>query len=72
MAEHEPVSSPDQHKPGHPRAARFGAAVVALLLISLIFENHEGRIGDIWLIAGATLLLVSLVADRVLRRRGLR
>ncbi|GAA0717109.1 DUF2631 domain-containing protein [Dactylosporangium roseum] len=72
MAEHEPVTSPDQHKPGHPRAARAGAVVVALLLLSLIFENREGHVSEIWLVGGAALLLLALVGDWVLRRHGLR
>ncbi|MDG6104475.1 DUF2631 domain-containing protein [Dactylosporangium aurantiacum] len=72
MAEHEPVTSPDQLKPGHPRAARIGAAVTALLILSMIVGNHQGRVEDIWLIASAGVLVLVLVADWVLRRNGLR
>ncbi|GAA0721989.1 DUF2631 domain-containing protein [Dactylosporangium roseum] len=72
MAEHEPVTSPDQHKPGHPRAARFGAAVTVLLLLSMLIGNHHGRVEDIWLAASAAVLLLALVGDWVLRRNGLR
>ncbi|GAA4247865.1 DUF2631 domain-containing protein [Dactylosporangium darangshiense] len=72
MSEHEPVTSPDQLKPGHPRAARIGAAVSALILLSMTIGNHQGRIEDIFLIAGAGLLVLALVGDWVLRRNGLR
>ena len=72
MAEHEPVTSPDQHKPGTPRAARVGAAVIALLLLAMLFGNHKGHVEDIWLIAIAGLLILALVGDWVLRRNGLR
>ncbi len=72
MAEHEPVTSPDQLKPGHPRAARFGAAVTVLLILGMLVGNHEGRVEDIWLIASAGVLVLALVGDWVLRRNGLR
>ena len=72
MAEHEPVTSPDQHKPGSPKAARVGAVVVALLLLTCLVGNHKGRIEDIWLIAAAAGLVLALVGDWVLRRNGLR
>jgi hypothetical protein len=72
VAEHEPVTSPDQHKPGAPRAARFGAALVAVLLIALTVGNHRGQIEDIWLLAIAAALILALVGDWVLRRNGLR
>ncbi|WP_432836184.1 DUF2631 domain-containing protein [Dactylosporangium sp. CA-092794] len=72
MSEHEPVTSPDQHKPGHPRAARIGAAVSALILLSMLIGNHRGRVEDVFLIIGAVLLVLALVGDWVLRRNGLR
>jgi uncharacterized membrane protein YhhN len=72
VSEHEPVTSPDQHKPGAPRAARVGAAITALLLLSCLIGNHKGRIEDIWLIAAAGGLVLALVGDWVLRRNGLR
>jgi hypothetical protein len=72
VAEHEPVTSPDQHKPGHPRAARVGAAVTVLLILTMLVGNHEGRVEDIWLIASAGVLVLALVGDWVLRRNGLR
>ncbi|WP_433216364.1 DUF2631 domain-containing protein [Dactylosporangium sp. CS-047395] len=72
MSEHEPVTAPDQLKPGHPRAARIGAAVSALILLTMIIGNHHGRIEDIFLIVGAGLLVLAIVGDWVLRRNGLR
>ncbi|WP_433088037.1 hypothetical protein ACQP1P_19120 [Dactylosporangium sp. CA-052675] len=73
MAVHEPVTSPDQRKPGHPRAARLGAVVVAVMLIALVFGNdQEDNIATIWLAAGAGLLLTVVILDWVLRREGLR
>ena len=33
MAEHEPVTSPDQHKPGNRKAARIGAVVTVVLIL---------------------------------------
>ncbi len=72
MAEHEPVTSPDQHKPGSPRAARVGAIVVALLMLSCLIGNHRGRVEDIWLGLIAGVLILAVVGDWVLRRNGLR
>jgi hypothetical protein len=72
VAGHEPVTSPDQHKPGTPRAARIGAVTIALLLLSLTIGNHRGQIENIWLIAIAGLLILAVVGDWVLRRNGLR
>jgi uncharacterized membrane protein YhhN len=72
VAGHEPVTSPDQQKPGTPRAARVGAVVVALLLLSCLIGNHKGRIEDIWLILAAGGLILAVVGDWVLRRNGLR
>ena len=71
-AEQDPVYAPDQLKPGHPRAARFGAAVTVLLILGMLVGNHQGRVEDIWLIASAGVLVLALVGDWVLRRNGLR
>jgi hypothetical protein len=72
VAEHEPVTSPDQHKPGHPRAARIGAVVMALSLLTCLIGNHRGRVEDIFLIVSAGILILAVVGDWVLRRNGLR
>lgn len=72
MAGSEPVTSPDQHKPGHRKAGQIGAIVSALALLSMTIGNHEGRTEDIWLIVLAVGLLLVVVGDIVLRRNGLR
>lgn len=72
MAGTEPVTSPDQRKPGHRKLGQIGAVVSALIILSMLIGNHEGRIEDIWLIALALGLLAIVVGDIVLRRNGLR
>nr|MDT0661464.1 DUF2631 domain-containing protein [Micromonospora sp. DSM 115978] len=72
MAGSEPVTSPDQRKPGHRRAGQIGAVVSALILLAMTQGNHEGNIENIWLIGGAVALLAIVVGDVVLRRNGLR
>ncbi|MDG4829577.1 DUF2631 domain-containing protein [Solwaraspora sp. WMMD1047] len=72
MAGSEPVTSPDQRKPGHRRAGQIGAVLSALALLAMTQGNHEGNTENIWLIAGAVTLLAIVVGDVVLRRNGLR
>jgi uncharacterized membrane protein YhhN len=72
VAGDEPVTSPDQHKPGATRSARIGAIISTVLLLAMLIGNHKGRIEDIWLIVVAALLVIALVGDWVLRRNGLR
>ncbi|MBQ1009698.1 DUF2631 domain-containing protein [Micromonospora sp. M51] len=72
VAGSEPVTSPDQHKPGHRKAGQIGAVLSALALLAMICGNHEGRVEDIWLIGLAALLLIIVIGDIVLRRSGLR
>ncbi|MEV0809769.1 DUF2631 domain-containing protein [Micromonospora sp. NPDC050200] len=72
MAGSEPVTAPDQHKPGHRKSGRIGAVVTALALLAMLCGNHEGRVEDIWLVSLALLLLAIVVGDVVLRRNGLR
>ncbi|WP_433130502.1 DUF2631 domain-containing protein [Micromonospora sp. CA-240977] len=72
MAGSEPVTSPDQHKPGHRKAGQIGAVLSALVLLAMICGNHEGSVEDIWLIGLAALLLIIVIGDVVLRRNGLR
>jgi hypothetical protein len=73
VAGREPVTSPDQHRPGHRRAGRIGAVVVALLLVAMIFHNNEvSGIAKLWLIGIAVALIAAVVGDAVLRRNGLR
>ncbi|MFC4021283.1 DUF2631 domain-containing protein [Micromonospora sp. GCM10011542] len=72
MAGSEPVTSPDQHKPGHRKLGRIGAVLSALVLLAMICGNHEGKVEDIWLVGLAVLLLAIVIGDAVLRRNGLR
>jgi uncharacterized membrane protein YhhN len=72
VSEHEPVTAPDQHKPGAPKAARVGAAITALLLLTCLVGNQRGHVEDVWLIVVAAGLILVLVGDWVLRRNGLR
>ncbi|QOC93058.1 DUF2631 domain-containing protein [Micromonospora craniellae] len=72
MAGSEPVTSPDQHKPGHRKAGRIGAVVTALAMLAMLCGNHEGRVEDLWLVGVAALLLLIVIGDTVLRRNGLR
>jgi hypothetical protein len=71
--DHEPVTSPDQHRPTvSPRAARFGAIVTILLLLAMTIGNKVGHVQDVYLVGTAALLALILVVDWVLRRNGLR
>jgi hypothetical protein len=73
VAGSEPVTSPDQHKPGHRKAGRIGAVVTALALVAMIFHNNDvSGIAKIWLIGIAVGLIAIVVGDAVLRRNGLR
>ncbi|MBM7081576.1 DUF2631 domain-containing protein [Micromonospora sp. WMMD734] len=72
MAGSEPVTAPDQHRPGHRKAGRIGAVLSALALLAMLCGNHEGKVEEIWLVGLAVLLLAIVVGDAVLRRSGLR
>ena len=71
MAE-EPVYAPDQLKPGNRKWARRGAIGTAVILLLMLWGNHEGNTENIWLIGTALLLIGVLVVDAVLRRNGLK
>ncbi len=70
--ESEPVTSPDQHKPGHRKAGRIGAVLVAAALLLMLCGNHRGNVENIWLIGLAATLLIIVIGDAILRRNGLR
>jgi hypothetical protein len=72
VAGNEPVTSPDQRKPGHRKAGRIGAVVSIVALLLMTIGNHEGRTEDLWLVGVAAGLAVALIFDTVLRRNGLR
>ncbi|GAA3337833.1 hypothetical protein GCM10020358_15650 [Amorphoplanes nipponensis] len=71
MAE-EPVYAPDQLKPGNRKWSRIGAVGTAVILLAMLFGNHEGNTENIWLIGTALLLIGWVLVDVVLRRNGLK
>ncbi|HEU5110769.1 MAG TPA: DUF2631 domain-containing protein [Micromonosporaceae bacterium] len=73
MAGSEPVTSPDQHKPGNRRAARVGAVITIVVIVLMgLFGNHEGRVEEVFSYLVAAALAAILVGDVALRRIGLR
>jgi hypothetical protein len=72
VAGHEPVTSPDQHKPGPAKAARAGAVITIVILLLMLLGNHRGWVEQVWLISVAALLVLVLVGDWILRKNGLR
>jgi hypothetical protein len=68
----EPVTSPDQHSPGHPKAARIAAVCVIVALLLMTIGNHKGAVEDIWLVGTAAVLAFILLADWAMRRNGLK
>lgn len=72
----QPVTSPDQHKPGPTRAARVGAIITVALLLMMAFCAHggsqENRVGLVFLLLIAAVIVGVLVTDWLLRRNGLR
>jgi hypothetical protein len=76
VAANEPVTSPDQHKPGPGRAARVGAIGTVVLLLMMAFcaggGSQESQLSLIVLISLAALIVAVLIGDWVLRRNGLR
>jgi hypothetical protein len=72
VAAEEPVTSPDQHKPGNPRLARIGAIGTILVLLAMLCANNRVNTGEVFLIGIAALLALILVVDWLLRKNGLR
>jgi sugar phosphate permease len=71
MAE-EPVYAPDQLKPGNRKWARRGAIGTAVIMLLMLWGNHEGNTENIFLVIIALLLIGAVVMDEVLRRNGLK
>ncbi len=73
MAGNEPVTSPDQHKPGNRKGSRIAVVLVIIALLLMVFcRNHQGRVEDIFIYTICGALALTLVVDSVLRRNGLR
>jgi hypothetical protein len=72
VAAEEPVTSPDQHAPTPVKAARVAGIVVIIMLVLMMFGNHEGHVETIWLAGIAGTLAAIMIIDVVLRRNGLR
>lgn len=72
VADEEPVTSPDQHKPGHRKAAQISGTLSIVALLLMTIGNHEGNTENIFLIGIAALIAAILIGDAVLRRNGLR
>jgi hypothetical protein len=67
------VTSPDQHKPGHAKAARIlGLGSAGFLILMMLFGNHRSRVENVWLVALAIGLVLVFGIDWLLRRNGLR
>ena len=49
------------------RAGRITGWVMAVVLLTMLMGNHEGRVEDLWLVGGALILVVVLLWD--IRRR---
>jgi hypothetical protein len=68
----EPVYAPDQLKPGNRKWARRGALGSAVLVLLMLWGNHEGNTENIYLVLTALLLVGAVIVDSVLRRNGLK
>ena len=68
----EPVTAPDQHKPGFEKSARIGAIITMAILLLMLIGNHEGQVENLWVIATVAVMAIGLVGDWVMRRYGLK
>ncbi|PZS28984.1 MAG: hypothetical protein DLM59_13625 [Pseudonocardiales bacterium] len=67
------VTSPDQHRPGHAKAARvMGLGSAGFLILMMLFGNHRSRVENVWLAALAIGIVLVFGTDWLLRRNGLR
>ena len=66
------VTSPDQRKPGFPKAARIGAIATIVVLLLMLLGNHEGQVENLWLLGGAATIALMLIADAWMRKNGIR
>jgi uncharacterized protein DUF2631 len=68
----EQVYAPDQLKKGHPKAFKIAGVLTAIALVLMVIGNQKGNIEDVYLVGTALLIIGLIVADSVLRRRGLK
>jgi hypothetical protein len=71
MAGDEPVIAPDQLKPGHPKAFRIAGVLTVIALLLMLIGNN-GHVEDWWLGGTALGIVFFIVADAVMRRKGLK
>jgi hypothetical protein len=72
VADEEPVTAPDQHKPANLTMLRVAGVVSILVLLTCVIGNHRGKVEDVWIAGVAGFLALLLIVDWVLRRNGLR
>jgi hypothetical protein len=68
----QPVTAPDQHKPGFGKSARIGAYISMVILLLMLIGNHEGNVENLWVLGSVIALGTLLLGDWALRRNGLR
>ncbi len=68
----EEVTSADQRKPENIKVWRLGWLLVAALIASMLFGNHQGRMANIWLLSLVGLILTGLAGDYAMRKRGIK
>lgn len=72
MSAEEPVTSPDQHSPGHIKAARIAGVLTIVALLLMTIGNHKGAVEDIWLVGVAATIAALLLLDWWQRKTGLK
>jgi hypothetical protein len=69
----EPVTSPDQHKPGSLKAARIGAVLTIVALLAMAGGGNDITGSEkLWLVGTSALLAAIVLGDWLLRKNGLR
>ncbi|HEX6075063.1 MAG TPA: DUF2631 domain-containing protein [Micromonosporaceae bacterium] len=68
----EPITSPDQRKPGNHKVVWGLTIAASLLFVTMTFGNHGGNVENVWLIGLAAGGFLYVIVDWMLRRNGLR
>lgn len=68
----EPVTSPDQRRPGHRRRAYTAALTSAALTLLLLAADHASGVEVAWVCGVAAALVLIVVVDWRLHRNGFR